>query len=498
MDSKDRLVIVSNRLPLVMEHKDGDWHVQPGSGGLVTALAPVLRNRGGMWIGWPGTVDPPTDDLRRAIDEAVSDLGYDLAPVFLDAEEKYWYYSVFSNQVLWPLFHDMTSRCRFEPRAWKVYTDVNRRFAETIANRLQPRDFLWIHDYHLMQVGRWLREMGADQRIGFFLHIPFPPVDIFMKLPWRRQILHDLLQFDLLGFQTQRDRRNFARAVAALLHDAVRVRTAGQRTSIDYENRHVMCGAFPIGIDYGDFAQGAADESVAESAWYLHENYPERQIFLGVDRLDYTKGIPEKLRAFRHMLRTHPEMCEKATLVQVTVPSRWDIPHYEELKHDIERLVGEINGQFTRPGWIPIHYYYRSLSRRELLAYYRTAEVLVVSSWKDGMNLVAKEYCACKEAEPGVLTLSEFTGAAAQLHKQALMFNPHDIAGMADTMHEALIMPEDERRQRMATLKRNVQKQSVFWWVDRYLQAALQRRLSDFPTISEFYPDETRTVTEAG
>ncbi|MBD3221254.1 trehalose-6-phosphate synthase [bacterium] len=488
MSPEQRLVIVSNRLPLVMTRKDGAWQAAPGSGGLVTALAPVLRDRGGMWIGWPGSTEPPTDDLREAIAGAVDDTGYDLVPVFIDEEEKQLFYRVFSNEVLWPLFHDMTSRCRFLPEAWEVYGRVNQRFTDVIADQVREHDFLWIHDYHLMQVAGKLRRAGLDQRVGFFLHIPFPPVDVFMKLPWRRELLEDLLQFDIIGFQTQRDRRNFARSVSALLPDMATVRTSGQRTSIMTDSRTVLVGAFPIGIDATGFRRDASTEEVADRAWYLHENYPERQIVLGVDRLDYTKGIPEKLQAYRYMLRSEPEMIENVTLVQVVVPSRWEIPHYEQLKHEIERLVGEINGEFTRPGWVPVHYYYRPLSRPELLGYYRTAEALVASSWKDGMNLVAKEYCACKVDEPGVLLLSEFAGAAAQMYRDAIMFNPHDIAGMAAAMHRALMMPRDERSRRMRRLQRGVHRQDVFWWVDRFLQAALQRRLADFPTVNEFYP----------
>jgi trehalose 6-phosphate synthase/phosphatase len=494
-----RLVIVSNRLPVVMDRREQGWRVHPGAGGLVTALAPVLRDRGGVWIGWPGTTEPPTDDLRQAIASAVGDAGYDLVPVFLDEREKHLYYRVFANEVVWPLFHDMTLRCRFLPEAWDVYGAVNARFAATTAGQLQSDDFVWIHDYHLMQAARHLRRTGVRQRLGFFLHIPFPPVDIFAKLPWRRQVLADLLAFDLLGFQSQRDRRHFARCVAALAPDLARVRSRGGHSVLEVRDggRQVLAGAFPIGIDAAGFARDAAAEGVAERAWYLHENYPERQIILGVDRLDYTKGVPEKLEAFRHLLRIRPRWCEQVTLVQVLVPSRWEIPHYDQLKQEIERLVGEINGEFSRPGWVPVHYHYRSLSREELLAYYRTAEVLIASPWKDGMNLVAKEYCASDIEERGVLLLSEFAGAAAQLHRHALMFNPHDIAGMAEAIERALSLPEAERRRRMRRLRRNVRQQDVFWWVDRFLQTALQRRLADFPPVEDFYPGGDHLASEA-
>ncbi len=495
-----RLLIVSNRLPLVMQRQESGWQVRPGAGGLVTALAPVLRDRGGVWVGWPGTTDPPDQDLRRAISGAVGQLGYDLVPVFMDAEEKQQFYRVFANEVLWPLFHDMTSRCRFEPEAWDVYSRINARFADTVAGAVQRDDFVWIHDYHLIRVARELRERGIQQRLAFFLHIPFPPADVFLKLPWRRQIIEDLLEFDLVGFQTQRDRRHFARCVSIMMGDEVSVRTTGGRTVIRRRDRErrVLAGAFPISIDYRGFARDASADAVAERAWSLHENYPDRQIILGVDRLDYTKGIPEKLRAFRHLLREHPELCEKVSLVQVVVPSRWEIPHYDRLKQEIERLSARINGEFSRPGWIPVHYLYRSLEREELLAYYRTAELLIASPWKDGMNLVAKEYCASQVDRKGVLLLSEFAGAAAQMHRHAVLFNPHDIVGMAEAIRQALAMPAQERARRMTALRRGVRKQDVFWWVDIFLQTALQRRLADFPTVDEYYPGTEDLAAEAG
>jgi trehalose 6-phosphate synthase/phosphatase len=496
---KGRLLIVSNRLPLVMRHTDGGWQATPGAGGLVTAMAPVLRHRGGVWIGWPGTTAEPSDQLLQAIAGAVADTGYDLVPVFMDAQEKDLFYRVFANEVIWPLFHDMTLRCRFLPAAWQTYGAINARFARCIEEQVQPRDFVWIHDYHLMQTARHLRQNGVRQRLGFFLHIPFPPLDIFAKLPWRHRLLQDLLEFDLLGFQSQRDRRNFVRCVSVLLSDHVDVRSRSGHSLVTHreDGRRVLAGAFPIGIDAAGFARDAASPGVSERAWYLHENYPDRQIILGVDRLDYTKGVPEKLEAFRELLRRWPHWIDKVTLVQVVVPSRWEIPHYDQLKQEIERLVSEINGEFSRPGWVPVHYHYRSLEREELLAYYRTAEVLIASPWKDGMNLVAKEYCACDIEEHGVLLLSEFAGAAAQLHRQAVMFNPHDIVGMAEAIDFALCMPEDERRRRMRGLRRKVRNQDVFWWVDRFLQAALQRGLEDFPQVEDFIPGSERLASEA-
>ncbi len=492
-----RLVIVSNRLPIIMERTKDNWRIAPGSGGLVTALAPVLRDRGGLWIGWPGTTEPPTDSLREAIAGSTPNTGYDLVPVFLDADEKRHYYRGFSNEIIWPLFHDMQVLCRFAPRSWEVYKEVNARFAEAVINRLRPRDFVWIHDYHLMQVAAHLRQAGIEERLGFFLHIPFPPVDIFLKLPWRHQVLADLLAHDLIGFQSRRDRRNFVGCVRALYKDETVVRSQGAGTTINFRNRDIQVGVFPISIDYAAFARDSASDAVAEQAWYVHENFPDRQIILGVDRLDYTKGLPDKLRAYRAALRRYPDLQGRVTLVQVVVPSRWDIPHYSNLKEELDRLVGKINGEFTRPGWVPLHYMYRSIERTQLLAYYRTAEVMLVTPWKDGMNLVAKEYIAADHDEQGALVLSEFAGATAQLHRHVIVVNPHDIEGMATAIHDACIMPSDERRRRMRRLRQSVRRQDVFWWVNAFLEAALHRSLDDFPVLEDYYPGPPGLTAEA-
>jgi trehalose 6-phosphate synthase len=322
--------------------------------------------------------------------------------------------------------------------------------------------------------------------IGFFLHIPFPPLDIFLKLPWRFQILRALLAYDVIGFQTLRDRRNFVQCVRALLKD-VAVQGKGQVIAAQVGGRLVRAGVFPIGIDFQEFAQQAASRAVSEAAWYFHEAFANRTIVFSVDRLDYTKGIPQKLAAFRRALMRYPELRERVTLVQVIVPSREDIPEYGELKAEIERLVGEINGQFTRAAWVPIHYMYQSLPRVELLAYYRASEIALITPLKDGMNLVAKEYCACS-LEDGALILSEFAGAAAQLQRDALLVNPYDVEGVAAAIHRAWTMPPEERRARMRNLRRAIRERDIFWWVDSFLRAGTARDLDDFTLLEEVVP----------
>ncbi len=482
-----RLVVVSNRLPVVMSETVDGWHVEPGSGGLVTALAPVLRNRGGLWIGWSGTSEE--EGVAEALAETTEGVGYSLVPISLTAEETDKHYRGFSNEIIWPLFHDLQSLCNFDPAYWKAYEKVNDKFARVITRETVANDFVWVHDYHLMLVASRLKAMGLRAKVGFFLHIPFPPLDIFVKLPWRFQILKALLDFDLLGFQTMRDRRNFIHCVRALVGQT-EMCGRGQVCDIQVASRTVRVGAFPISIDYDALVEEARSREVAESAWHIHENLPERQIILGVDRLDYTKGIPSRLQAYRRLLERYPEHRNKVTLVQVVVPSRRGIPGYEELKTTIERLVGEINGQFTHEsGWIPIHYIYRSLSRYELLGYYRTAEITLITPLKDGMNLVAKEYCASSLEENGVLVLSEFAGAAAELQRWALLVNPYDIVGMSDVIHQALTMEPGERHRRMHRLRQTIRRHDIFWWVDSFLNASIARSLDSFPVVDDYVPE---------
>ncbi len=484
----DRLVVASNRLPFVLSREQGRWKLLPGAGGLVSALAPVLRNRGGMWVGWPGPAGTHNgEDVKTILANAMGDAGYSLKPVLLTEDEEDKFYQGFSNEVIWPLFHDIHSHCNFDPGYWQAYQQVNLKFAQVIHRHHQQNDFIWVHDYHLMSVAKELRLLGIESKIGFFLHIPFPPLDIFLKLPWRFQLLRALLEYDLIGFQTPRDRRNFMQCLRTLLPDAV-VLGKGQVLNAHIGGHDVRLGTFPIGIDYVEYARRASAPEVTELVGRLRKDLPNRQLILGLDRLDYTKGICERFEAFRNALSRYPDLHQKVTLIQVVVPSREDIPKYHALKMEMERLVGEINGQFTRPGWVPIHYMFRSLSPNELLAYYRIAEIALITPLKDGMNLVAKEFCAASVEEDGVLILSEFAGAAAQLQKGALMVNPYDVEGVADALYRAFVMPKAERRARMRKLRRAIREYDIFWWVDGFLRAVIAKDLTDFPQPEEYVP----------
>ncbi len=464
-----KILIVSNRLPVRISREEGQISVKPGSGGLVTALAPVLRDRGGTWVGWDG--DPMGQAPKDLLEKHSIIAGYQLKPISLTEKEIDGHYHGFSNETLWPLFHDLLGHCRFSRQNWNTYRQVNRKFAEFVASEAEPEDLIWVHDYHLLLVARYLEELGVRARKAFFLHIPFPPWDLFMRLPWRTEIIHSLLAYDVLGFQTERDRRNFIRCVRTCF-PASRLKGRPHNQSIDYSGKQINLDAFPISIDYEAFNRLASSEEVAEKAWLIHERLPDRKLVLGVDRLDYTKGIPERLEAFEVLLEKYPEMRGKVTLVQIAVPSRTDVPEYQLMKENIDRTVGRINGRYTGQGWVPIHYIYRNLSRPELVSYYRTCEIALITPLKDGMNLVAKEYCASCVENLGVLILSEFAGAAVTLRRGALLVNPYNVEHVADQIFEACQMSRAEQQRRMSQLRREIRRNDVFRWVDSFLQAA--------------------------
>lgn len=485
----ERLVVVSNRLPVRLNRDpaSGEWRISGSSGGLVTAMAPVLSDRGGMWIGWTGTVAEEKVELGKLLPQVSRDLGYDLRAVELTAQERDDFYLGFSNAVVWPLFHDLLTMYNFDPDYWQAYRTVNRRYAEAIVRHARPDDYIWIHDYHLMGVAGFLREMGFEGRVGFFLHTPFPAPDIYLKLPWRAEILAGLLAYDLVGFQTLRDRRNFLHCVRTLLAD-VPVSGSGAVVTCRLRGREIRVGSFPISIDFHEFEQLAGSPEVTARVEEIQHAVPGRRFMLGVDRLDYTKGIPYRLEAFHRAVKCYPELRRRVTLVQVVVPSREDIPEYNELKEEIERLVGRINGEWTESGWVPIHYIYRSVPRPELLARYRSAEVALVTPLKDGMNLVAKEFCAAHVDRAGTLILSEFAGAADQLQDGALLVNPYDIEGMAEAIRRAFAMTEEERSKQMRRLRGAIREQDIFWWVRLFFRAALEDPLGEFPTLRVYTP----------
>ena len=470
---KGRVINVSNRLPILIRKHASGARVERSSGGLATALEAGWRDRPGVWIGWAGgTADHQVDPL---LVKASKNRSYTLRSVALTQEEIAKFYSGFANEIIWPLFHDMPSRCNFDPEYWEVYQRVNRKFAKVATETANQDDFIWVHDYHLMLTADAMRKAGVRAPMGFFLHTPFPGPDVFEKLPWKKPILKALLEFDVIGFQSDHDRTNFAGCLERLLPEVEIERgdhnfqiLSGQPYS---EARRTVVGTFPIGVDFEEFAQQAASPEIESLSDEIRRRLLGDVLVLGVDRLDYTKGIPERLKSFRLLLRQFAELRGHITLVQVVVPSREEIPNYKHLRREVELLVSETNGEFTQPGWVPVHYIHRNLGREELLAYYRAADIGLVTPLKDGMNLVAKEFCAAQIDERGVLIVSEFAGAGPELRSGAILVNPNDFAEVAQALHDAARMPIEEKRRRMRLLRQIVKDHSVQRWVRSFLQA---------------------------
>ncbi|RMF43936.1 MAG: trehalose-6-phosphate synthase [Deltaproteobacteria bacterium] len=469
-DDNRRMVVVSNRLPAVIHPNEDRWEIEAGSGGLVTALEPVVQAHQGLWIGWPGcSEEAPVEAL---LEQFGQQRGYRLLPVPLSEDQVQGYYHGFSNETLWPLFHDLLGHCRFDTGTWKVYREVNDLFARVMADQLSESDLVWVHDYQLVLVGDCLRRLGCHQRLGYFLHIPFPSPDLLRRLPWKDEILRGLLAYDLIGFQTLRDRRNFVNG-AAQLPEVTIIGRQRYHTLLQVGERVVRAGHFPISIDVSDFERRARAPEVDEAAWYLHENLEGRQLILGIDRLDYTKGLQERFLAFERALEICPEMRGKSSLLQIVVPSRTDVPEYQRHKEMLDRETGRINSRFAEAGWVPIHYLYRSLDPVQLLAHYRACEIALITPLRDGMNLVAKEYCACSLDNNGVLILSEFAGAADQMGRDALLVNPYDIDGTAEAICRAFHMPQEERQRRMRRLRQDLRRNDVHRWVDLFMRNLL-------------------------
>ncbi len=460
MSRGTRLVVVSNRLPVTFEPTEGEFRVQSSSGGLVSALRPLLHQSDTYWIGWTGTEYAP-EIAERLDGKQIGSCS--LVPVFLTPTEKACFYHGCSNEIIWPLFHGLESRCNFDPEYWDVYREVTEKFADAVEQTARRDDFVWVHDYHLMLLAEALRARESPLRLAYFHHIPFPPPDIFEKLPWRNETLRGLLRFNTLGFQTTRDCMNFIACLRRCVRD-VRVKRIGERLLVRAGALCSLVGAFPISIDFQEFAVQALEPEVEAKAAELRRNIAGEQIILGVDRLDYSKGILERLMAFRNLLQRQPDLHGRITLVQVVVPSREDIPQYKDLKLAIERVVSEINGEHGAPGWSPVVYLHRCLSRPELVAFYRAADIALVTPLKDGMNLVAKEFCASRVDNAGVLVLSEFAGAAKELKCGALLVNPYDTEGLTSALRQALRMDARERSVRMQKMRSWIERHDVFAW----------------------------------
>ncbi|WP_104525759.1 alpha,alpha-trehalose-phosphate synthase (UDP-forming) [Blastococcus atacamensis] len=452
------VVVVANRLPVdQVTDPDGSTHWQRSPGGLVTALEPFVAGRGGAWVGWSGSAGEAPEPFESG--------GMSLIPVPLSEEEVDHYYEGMSNASLWPLYHDVVEKPEYHRTWWDTYVQVNKRFAERAAAVAAENAIVWVHDYQLQLVPAMLRQRRPDLTIGFFLHIPFPPYELFTQLPWRSAIIEGLLGADLVGFQLPSAAANFVQ-LARRLHDLT-----CRRDQIEYDGRTVIAKAFPISIDVAAFDELARSPEVLSRAKEIREELgsPDR-IILGVDRLDYTKGISVRLSAFEELLEDGAVEAPGTVMVQVATPSRERVEHYVHMRETIEQQVGHINGVYGSIAGPAVHYFNQSMPREELAALYRAADVMLVTPYRDGMNLVAKEYVAARGDGGGALVLSEFAGAAAQL-KQAFLVNPHDIAGVKNQLMRALRAEPAELAKRMRAMRRHLVKNNLDHWASSFFDA---------------------------
>jgi trehalose 6-phosphate synthase/phosphatase len=435
------------------------WSLDRSVGGLATGLRGPHERSQGLWIGWPGRAAGLSASQSAALVRRLAELR--IVPVNLTEAEVAGYYDGICNEVIWPAFHSFPSQLPLQIPDLSVYEEVNRRFADVIAAHHQPGDLIWVHDYHLMLVPQLVRERIPDASLGFFLHIPFPPAEVFRALPYRERLLEGLLGADLIGFHTPAYVRHFAAAVTRTLG------ISADLHGVLWQHRNLRLRVFPMGVDVAFFAAMAEDDAVVREAAQIRQPAGPK-VLVGIDRLDYTKGIPRRLLAFEALLKDHPELRERVRLLQVAVPSRTEVEAYQDLRATVDGLVGRINGVFSTPGWSPIRYLSRGLTPPEVVALYRAADVMLVTPIRDGMNLVAKEFVAARTDEDGLLVLSELTGAAGEL-AEAIHVNPYDVDQVAGALYRGLTMPESERRLRMQGLRRRVMAYDVHRWVSSFL-----------------------------
>jgi trehalose 6-phosphate synthase/phosphatase len=454
-----RVVLVSNRLPVTVSLGD-EVTFRPSGGGLATGLGSLHASDRGVWIGWPGINTEPGPERDR-IDQALPE---SIVPVHFSSEEMARYYDGVANGVLWPLFHYLLGRVPSELHDFDAYEAANQRFADAVVAHARPDDLIWIQDYQLMLLPALVRQRLPRAHIGFFLHIPFPSSEVFRILPQRETVLRGLLGADLIGFHTFNDQRHFTATLLSVLG------FESELDRVEVEGRSVRFGVFPMGIDAAAFSKRGADPSVMAASAKLRASHAAEKLLLGVDRLDYTKGITQKFLAVERLLERSPRYRDKLRLLQIAVPSREKVSAYRDLKREIEEIAGRINGAHATLHSAPIHYVYDSVDQSELVASYLAADVMLVTPLRDGMNLVAKEYVAARSDGDGVLVLSEFAGAASEL-ADALVVNPYDVAGIAQGLERALEMSEAERRQRMQSLREKVASRPVELWASSFLSA---------------------------
>ncbi len=454
-----KTIIVSNRLPISLRHRNGKFEFKPSAGGLATGLDSIYKSGENIWIGWPGNT---VDDAEQRAEIILELHELKMAPVFLTKKDVEQFYEGFSNETLWPAFHYFTQYMVYNPDHWDAYVRVNQKFCEAIIKKADPDDTIWVHDYQLMLLPQMLREILPDATIAFFQHIPFPSYEIIRMIPWRKEILEGVCGADLIGFHTYDDMRHFLSAVSRITG------MSGESGYIQAENRIINVDSFPMGIDYNKFAKQAKSRKTQNIVKDFRTKVGEQKLIITIDRLDYSKGIPQRIHVFDQLLKQHKELRGKVSMIMIVVPSRDKVQSYKELKEEIDLLVGRINSEYSTLDWVPVHYFYRSFPFEELSAFYSMADIALVTPLRDGMNLVCKEFVASKTDQTGVLVLSEMAGASKEL-QDAILVNPNDRQGVVDAIYEALSMPEEEQKERITAMQESLKKYDVFQWVKVFM-----------------------------
>lgn len=484
----NKTIITSNRLPLQVNIKDQKLKITSSVGGLATGMKSVHAEGDAIWIGWSGIPNEELDpSMSMQVDEAIRKQKCISVP--LSAEDVEQYYEGFSNKALWPLFHYFMEYSRFEQEEWEAYKRVNQKFADVILDHIEDGDTVWIHDYQLLLLPELIKNSKPNTSIGFFLHIPFPSYEIFRTFPWCKQLLKGMLGADLIGFHTYDYERHFLSSVKRILRLDVNF------NQISYQDRLVKVDSFPMGIDYEKFHQAALHQSmnVNKKSDLLerlkaHQS-KDRKLILSIDRMDYTKGIPNRIKAFEYFLEKYPKYKEKVRLVMLAVPSRSNVPQYQKLKRETDELVGRINGKFASVSWTPIWYFYRALPFKDLIDLYISSEVALITPIRDGMNLVAKEYVATRIQKDGVLILSEMAGAAKEMN-EAILINPNSFEDFADSLEMALSMPKEEQTKRMSHLQKRLKRYNVEKWAQEFFKALENTKYQEGANMAKKFTDQ--------
>ncbi len=478
-----KLVIVSALLPVFLEKEGKNYTAKVSPGGLVTALKQSYKRRKALWIGWHGN-DYYSEKIKKIVQDAGKSEGFNLLPVPLKKREKEYFFNGFSNKIIWPLFHGFPQFCQFENEYYKAYESVNKKFAKVILDVADKEDFIRVHDYHFFLLPKYLKK-NKNLNIGFFLHIPFPHPEMFFKIPWRVELLEAFLNYNTIGFHTQIDRKNFLDCITELIPE-IRIEKKNTIYNILFKRRKIKVGVFPISVEFEKYNSTA--EKVNSKLKELKNTFKDKKLIFCADRLDYTKGLVEKVKIFRRFLEKYPKFWNKVVFVEAVSKNIKKSIEYDQLKKEFEHKISELNGIFGNKSYQPFIYLQKRLDFEDLVSYYRYSDVCLITSIRDGLNIVSKEFISSNIDKKGVLVLSEFAGAATELYKDSFLINPYNIERNADILYRALSLNSKDRLKRMENLRKHVRKYDITWWVDAFLKVAVGTGIEKFPKLEEYIP----------